>query len=249
MALTITNSVNGETNATAASYNTANISPSAGSLLIGVFSFRAADLASMATETLRVGNGAGSLNGTFIQLDTSRFYGGSNQFGIACFKATSAAWGTAQPITMDCVSGRSLDRGQWAWVEIAGYDTTTPVIQTVPAAGAAGTLQPSLASFSFVGNFTLLLACSTGIDDPTWTIESSYTRLSTVGAVNRYSAYININDTTPSVTYTATSAPVQGFGLEIAVARETTYRIPFNMNKGPNQNQWVKGNTNNMRIK
>lgn len=218
MALVITSLTDGESSASATSRNTASVSPAAGSEVIVCWSVRAADFATLASETPSISG----CNGTWVQQSTTRLFGGSSQYYCVCFKGTSASWSSGA-ITLGTVGGtRSMDRYQWTVTQLAGQHATTPVVQIVGASGADvganGLLSPSLAAFGDAGNFTLLVACSTGVDDPTWTIEGGYTRLSATGAVNRYSAYVGSNDTSPSVTYTADTALVEGFGLEIAPA-------------------------------
>lgn len=212
MALALSNLGNGESGSTETSHVATVTTPSAGSLVAVAWSMRASDGSSQVGETPTISG----LSGSWTQRSTTRVFSGTAALMGQCFTGTSAGW-SGTTVTMSTVSSKSMNRFQWAVVQITGHDTGTPVVQIVGASGSSGTLAPSLSAFGSANNIALLFGLSTGLDDPTWTIESSYTRLTSTGAVNRYAAYL-ANDTSPTVTYTATTAPVEGFGLEIAEA-------------------------------
>lgn len=192
--------VRNQSNSTAASYTTAAINPAAGSKVLAKFTCRAADLAPMTAETLR----AVGCATTWTPLQTQFFDGTAGNFGrMADVLFEGVGPFTNEAVVLDAVSGRSLDRGTWTFVQLTA-DGTPVVVQSAKAASASGgsatAITVTLAAFADAGNIAILFA-DDGTSTQDWTLDTDYVDLlGDLTAIRNSASYHVGEDTTPLVT-------------------------------------------------
>lgn len=198
---------------TGTSKTTGAMAYTSGNALVVFVTIRAADLASMAAETItlvRAGN-------TLTQIGNQAEFDASSRMKVACFLMTGGTGGT---ITISTAGGtRSCDRWELHAVEIGGSAhisaATVPTNVSVGTSGTGTSLAMGALAAMAAGSYTLLIGGSdaAGI---TYTPEAAWTGLNT-GTNQTFSGYYAGQDTTPGGTKT-NNIEHYAFAMEIQVA-------------------------------
>jgi hypothetical protein len=191
LAKTFTRLTDGSSTSTATSYASASISPASGSTLFSVFVARSANLASVATETPTITGvmGAWGDAGAGIQI-----FDASSRMFAQLFKGTGSV--TAEAITYGTVSNRSLDRGVWYIVEVSATGAIS-VVQAAKATGNSTSANLSLSAWADPAN-SLLLFVVTDTNTSDISAEGGHTALDSLGSTDRFAAYLDGEDTSPT---------------------------------------------------